>query len=52
MSDLFPAYNLALQGVAQHYQDVVFASDQNFAVVYQPLLVDIMSFPIEAIRYK
>ncbi|CAO3634601.1 unnamed protein product [Mucor fragilis] len=51
MSDLFPQYNQALQGVAQHFQSSVFEADQQFAVVYQPLLVDIFSFPIEAIRY-
>jgi hypothetical protein len=50
MSDLFPHYNTALQGVTHHFQDAIFASDQSFAVVFQPLLVDIMSFPIEAIR--
>ncbi|OAD01374.1 hypothetical protein MUCCIDRAFT_165262 [Mucor lusitanicus CBS 277.49] len=49
MSDLFPQYNQALQGVAQHFQSSVFEADQQFAVVYQPLLVDIFSFPIEAI---
>lgn len=51
MSDLFPDYNTALQDVAAHYQGATFASDQTFAVVFQPLLVDIMSFPIEAIRF-
>lgn len=51
MSDLFPQYNQALQGVAEHFQSSVFEADQQFAVVYQPLLVDIFSFPIEAIRY-
>jgi len=51
MSDLFPQYNQALQGVAEHFQSSVFEADQKFAVVYQPLLVDIFSFPIEAIRY-
>ncbi|CAO0789755.1 unnamed protein product [Mucor circinelloides] len=49
MSDLFPQYNQALQGVAEHFQSSVFEADQKFAVVYQPLLVDIFSFPIEAI---
>lgn len=51
MSDLFPQYNQALEGVAQHFQSSVFEADQQFAVVYQPLLVDIFTFPIEAIRY-
>ncbi|KAI8646013.1 hypothetical protein BD408DRAFT_381327 [Parasitella parasitica] len=51
MDSLFPQYNQALQGVAQHYQSSVFAADQQFAVVFQPLLVDIFTFPIEAIRY-
>jgi hypothetical protein len=50
MSDLFPQYNEVLQGVAQHYQDPTFAANQDFAVVFQPLLVDIMTFPIQAIR--
>jgi hypothetical protein len=49
MSDLFPEYNSGLQGIAQHYQDLTADSDPQFAVVFQPLLVDIMSFPIEAI---
>lgn len=49
MSNLFPQYNAALQNVAQHYQDATFASNTDFAVVFQPLLVDIMSFPIQAI---
>jgi hypothetical protein len=50
MSDLFPQYNAALQGVAQHYQDPSFESVTDFAVVFQPLLINIMSFPIQAIR--
>ncbi|KAI7888762.1 uncharacterized protein EV154DRAFT_544821 [Mucor mucedo] len=49
MSDLFPAYNTALEGIAQHYQNLTADIDPSFAVVFQPLLVDIMSFPIEAI---
>lgn len=52
MSDLFPAYNTALEGVAKYYQSDTFKDEQDFAVVFQPLLVDIMSFPIEAIRYN
>ncbi|KAI9481391.1 MAG: hypothetical protein EXX96DRAFT_481185 [Benjaminiella poitrasii] len=51
MSTYFPQYNAALQGVVQHYQSEEFLADQSFAVVFQPLLVDIMSFPIQAIRY-
>lgn len=50
MSNLFPAYNTALEGIAQYYQNMSLnIPDSQFAVVFQPLLVDIMSFPIEAI---
>lgn len=48
MDQNFPAYNQALQQVVAHYKE----PNDTFAVIYQPLLVDIMSFPIQAIRYK
>jgi phospholipase B1 len=48
MNQNFPAYNQALQQVVAHYKE----PNDTFAVIYQPLLVDIMSFPIQAIRYK
>ncbi|KAI8968248.1 hypothetical protein BDF20DRAFT_908042 [Mycotypha africana] len=47
MSDMFPKYNDALQNIVKQYQ---VTKDPNFAVVFQPLYIDIMSFPIEAIR--
>lgn len=50
MSDVFPHYNTALEGIAEHYKSISDETQSTFAVVYQPLLVDIMSFPIEAIR--
>ncbi|KAI9362779.1 hypothetical protein BD770DRAFT_315966 [Pilaira anomala] len=49
MSDVFPHYNTALEGIAEHYKSISDETQSTFAVVYQPLLVDIMSFPIEAI---
>ncbi|GAA5801437.1 hypothetical protein HPULCUR_006883 [Helicostylum pulchrum] len=49
MSDVFPHYNTALQGIAQYYQSVTDEKNSQFGVVFQPLLVDIMTFPIEAI---
>ncbi|CAO3666370.1 unnamed protein product [Rhizopus stolonifer] len=45
MNNYFPAYNEALQQVVSHYKE----PSDDFAVIYQPLLVDVMSFPIEAI---
>ncbi|KAI7899805.1 uncharacterized protein BX663DRAFT_532615 [Cokeromyces recurvatus] len=50
MSTHFPEYNVALKNVVENYQTDQFLSDQTFGVVFQPLLVDIMSFPIQAIR--
>ncbi|KAG0185992.1 DnaJ (Hsp40), sub C, member 2 [Apophysomyces sp. BC1034] len=47
--NLLPSYNEALQDIALHYQTLQQTSNQSFAVAYQPLLVDINSFPIEAI---
>ncbi|KAI8368759.1 hypothetical protein BD560DRAFT_330800 [Blakeslea trispora] len=47
MASLFPQYNSVLQGVSQHFQTS--GEDDNFTVVFQPLLIDILSFPIQAI---
>ncbi|KAI8147093.1 hypothetical protein BJV82DRAFT_553010 [Fennellomyces sp. T-0311] len=44
MSTLTPQYNLGLEGIVKSAR-----SNDSFAVVYQPLKVDILSFPIEAI---
>ncbi|ORE15083.1 hypothetical protein BCV71DRAFT_186087 [Rhizopus microsporus] len=48
MNTLFPEYNAALLQAVNYYRQ---PPSNAFAVVYQPLLVDIMSFPIQAIRY-
>lgn len=48
MSNLFPQYNEQLINVTNYFQ-TTYPSD-TFAVVFQPLLIDIMSFPIQAIR--
>lgn len=48
MNTLFPEYNEALLQAVNYYRQ---PPSDTFAVVYQPLLVDIMSFPIQAIRY-
>ncbi|KAG1234511.1 hypothetical protein G6F68_002725 [Rhizopus microsporus] len=46
MNTLFPEYNAALLQAVNYYRQ---PPSNAFAVVYQPLLVDIMSFPIQAI---
>ncbi|KAI9279824.1 hypothetical protein BY458DRAFT_431487 [Sporodiniella umbellata] len=46
MNDNFAGYNKAIQQVVSKYNE----PNDTFAVIYQPLLVDIMSFPIQAIR--
>ncbi|CAO3599917.1 unnamed protein product [Absidia cylindrospora] len=49
MANLLPQYNTALERIASFYQSPMYAND-SFAVVYHPLPVDILSFPIQAIR--
>ncbi|KAI9322740.1 hypothetical protein BX666DRAFT_1849325 [Dichotomocladium elegans] len=46
MSELTPQYNAALEEIVGRYPP-----NDSFAVVYQPLKMDISTFPIEAIRY-
>ncbi|CEG83532.1 hypothetical protein RMATCC62417_17437 [Rhizopus microsporus] len=46
MNSLFLEYNAALLQAVNYYRQ---PPSDTFAVVYQPLLVDIMSFPIQAI---
>jgi phospholipase B1 len=49
MANLVPQYNSALAKIASFYQTPMYANE-SFAVVYRPLPVDILSFPIQAIR--
>lgn len=46
MANFTPQYNLQLQQIVQSY-----APNDTFAVVYQPLNINITSFPIDAIRF-
>ena len=45
MSTLTPQYNTGLKQIAESFK-----ANDTFAVTFQPLNVDIMSFPIQAIR--
>ncbi|KAI9491110.1 hypothetical protein BDB00DRAFT_767667 [Zychaea mexicana] len=45
MATLTPQYNVGLQTIADSYM-----ANDSFAVTFQPLKTDILSFPIEAIR--
>ena len=45
MSTLTPQYNSGLKQIATSFKN-----NDTFSVVFQPLNVDIMSFPIQAIR--
>ncbi|ORY97716.1 hypothetical protein BCR43DRAFT_437435 [Syncephalastrum racemosum] len=44
IASLVPQYNIALKALAQAY-----TTNDSFAVIYQPLQPDILSFPIDAI---
>ncbi|CAG8823300.1 13220_t:CDS:2, partial [Racocetra fulgida] len=46
MDDLAHEYNTAINRIAQNYAD---HPSDNFAVVFQPFDVDLMSFPIDAL---
>lgn len=46
MRTLTPQYNTALESIVFRYQ-----SNDTFAVVFQPLKMDVSSFPIQVIRY-
>lgn len=46
MRTLTPQYNRALESIVSRYQP-----NDTFAVVFQPLKMDVASFPIQVIRY-